>query len=73
RGSTDIYLKKDFLQTLNKGDHQITIQFDDGKAITTLKVQVVHTPDTGDHGGLWHLMTLMSLLAVVCLGRKLRY
>lgn len=83
-GSTVIRLKASALQKLSAGSHTLTVNFDDGRADTTLTVKAATaaadkdtTPKTGDNNliGMWFALMLLSLAGTcgtVVLGRKRR-
>lgn len=63
-GSTVVTLKTTYLNTLKKGEHTITIHFDDGKA--EAKFQILDAtddsnPNTGDNIHLWAAALFVSL------------
>ena len=81
RGSTVVTLNAGTLEKLSVGSHTVTVNFDDGKAETTVTVQAKdtvpadNTPKTGDPSrtGLWLGALLVSGAAATVLiayGRK---
>ena len=81
RGSTVVTLNAGTLEKLSVGSHTVTVNFDDGKAETTVTVQAKdtvpadNTPKTGDTSrtGLWLGALLVSGAAATVLivyGRK---
>ena len=76
-GSTVIWLKADFLEGLEEGEHRVVINFHDGKAETTLTIRVseredAEAPVTGDEKRprIWLMSLLFSgfLLLVTGMG-----
>ena len=64
KGSTVITLKSSYLNTLKKGEHTITIHFEDGKAegsFTVLAASSDGNPNTGDNIHLWAALLFVSL------------
>ena len=71
KGSTVITLKSDYLNTLKKGEHTITIHFDDGKAegtFTVLDASDGTNPNTGDNIHLWAAALFVSLTGLIGAG-----
>lgn len=63
-GSTIITLKASYLETLEAGEHSITVVYTDGETSDTFNVQAKSTvPATGDNS---HLMLWFSLMIVSC-------
>ncbi len=79
-GSTVVTLKAAALRKLSVGSHTVTVNFDDGKAKTTLTVaeaptEPETTPDTGDGSrpGLWISLAALSALgcgAALCVRKR---
>ena len=75
RGSTVITLSAETLETMSKGTHTVTVNFDDGQAETGVTVEEKITPPaTGDTGstGLWTALTLFSALGTGFLSLRRR-
>lgn len=71
KGSTVITLKSAYLNTLKKGEHTITIHFDDGKAegsFTVLAASSDGNPNTGDNIHLWAALLFVSLTGLIGAG-----
>lgn len=71
KGSTVITLKSAYLNTLKKGEHTITIHFDDGKAegsFTILNATDGTNPATGDNIHLWAALLFVSLTGLIGAG-----
>ena len=71
KGSTVITLKSAYLNTLKKGEHTITIHFDDGKAegsFTVLAAASDGNPNTGDNIHLWAVLLFVSLTGLAGAG-----
>ena len=71
KGSTVITLKSSYLNTLKKGEHTITIHFDDGKAegsFTVLEASSGENPNTGDRIHLWTALLFVSLAGLAGAG-----
>lgn len=71
KGSTVVTLKTTYLNTLRKGEHTITIHFDDGKA--EAKFQILDAaddsnPNTGDNVHLWAAVLFVSLTGLAGTG-----
>ena len=75
-GSLKATLKADYLETLDEGERDIKVVFDDGKAETTLTVQAAGevTPPTGDssHLGVYVSMTAVSLMGMLIIYYSLK-
>ncbi|MBQ1827280.1 MAG: LPXTG cell wall anchor domain-containing protein, partial [Erysipelotrichaceae bacterium] len=59
------------LETLGEDDHQITVQVEDGKADTSLKIvapEVTPTPDEPDTGDRSNLRLTFMLMLVSAMG-----
>lgn len=70
-GSTVVTLKSAYLNTLKKGEHTITIHFDDGKAegsFTVLDAADGTNPNTGDNIHLWAAALFVSLTGLIGAG-----
>lgn len=70
-GSTVVTLKSAYLNTLKKGEHTITIHFDDGKAegsFTILNASDDTNPNTGDNIHLWTAALFVSLTGLIGAG-----
>jgi len=64
-GSVIVEILPAFLNNLTVGDHQLTLEFVDGDAITTtFKIKVVGSPATGEYAGTSVLILATMLLAV---------
>ena len=71
KGSTVITLKSAYLNTLKKGEHTITIHFEDGKAegsFTILNATDGTNPTTGDNIHLWAALLFVSLTGLIGAG-----
>ena len=70
KGSTVITLKSAYLNTLKKGEHTITIHFDDGKAEGSFTVLEASSdnPNTGDNIHLWAALLFVSLTGLAGAG-----
>lgn len=71
KGSTVITLKSAYLNTLKKGEHTITIHFEDGKAegsFTILNATDGTNPATGDNIHLWAALLFVSLTGLIGAG-----
>ena len=71
KGSTVITLKSAYLNTLKKGEHTITIHFEDGKAegsFTILDATDGTNPATGDNIHLWAALLFVSLTGLIGAG-----
>ena len=71
KGSTVITLKSAYLNTLKKGEHTITIHFEDGKAegsFTVLAASSDGNPNTGDNIHLWAALLFVSLTGLIGAG-----
>ncbi len=70
-GKTVITIDPNYLETLGEGDHQITVQVEDGKAETILKIvapEVTPTPDEPDTGDRSNLKLTLMMMLVSALG-----
>lgn len=74
KGSTVITLKSSYLNTLKKGEHTITIHFDDGKAEGSFTVLEASSdnPNTGDNIHLWATLLFVSLTGLAGAGYAVR-
>ena len=74
KGSTVITLKSSYLNTLKKGEHTITIHFDDGKAEGNFTVLEASSdnPNTGDNIHLWATLLFVSLTGLAGAGYAVR-
>ena len=74
KGSTVITLKSNYLNTLKKGEHTITIHFDDGKAESNFTVLEASSdnPNTGDNIHLWAPLLFVSLTGLAGAGYAVR-
>ena len=68
-GSTVITLKPEYLKTLDKGEHELTIVFKNGSAKTNfeIKAQSESSPLTGEENGVIVLMAWLFLLSGIAL------
>ena len=65
-GSTIINLSKEYLSSLEEGEHTLKVLFNDGKsAITRFTVSKSSNPNTGDHILLYVLIFGVSLVGIV--------
>ena len=65
-GSTVVTLSADTLETLEDGEHTVTIKFDDGEAVTSLVIlSGRENPETGvnDYGAVFCCLSLISLIS----------
>ena len=75
-GETVITIDPEYLETLGEGDHDITVQVEDGYAETGLKVLAAEEPvnpiDTGDRSNLKlsFMLMLMSALGFFFVSRR---
>ncbi len=67
-GSTIVTLKAAYLNTLEVGDHTLTIAYEDGEVETQFKIAPTNNPPTGDNIVLFAGLFIVSILglAVVC-------
>ena len=70
KGSTVITLKSAYLNTLKKGEHTITIHFEDGKAEGSFTILDASddNPNTGDNIHLWAALLFVSLTGLIGAG-----
>lgn len=71
-GSTYVELSKEYLASLEEGEHELTIIFDDGVAVTTFSMGVLEEetvvpdlPQTGDNSALGAWAMLLAAAAVL--------
>ena len=75
KGSTVVTISAETLDALSEGNHTVTVEFDDGKAETTLTVKAADTeedktPDTDDIEHPW-ILAWISALSLISLGAVL--
>ena len=71
-GSTVVTLKKEYMQSLKEGKHDIKIDFTDGEADTTLTVTNYANPKTLDDIVKYILLGIISLVGIFAIAMKAR-
>ena len=72
-GSTKITLKKDYLDSLSKGEHTLKVVFNDGGIAETTFTTTINNPQTSDNIMLYALMFGISIIGLIRVKKKYIY